>query len=109
MQFMIFNLEHMAKEESILNKILWRYYSDDEIIHIQHKIVSALSPGSASTVSRWMMRGLNNPEIIRWLKTIEELAPETVFENLFAIAESELPEQRFRLVLEALTDRMILV
>ena len=31
MKFMLFNLEHMAKEEEILNPILWRYYSDDEL------------------------------------------------------------------------------
>ena len=33
-RFLISNLEHMAKEEDILNRILWRYYSDDEIMSI---------------------------------------------------------------------------
>lgn len=100
--FMVFNLEHMAKEESILNKILWRYYSDEEILDIQKKIIANLSPWSASVGSRWMMRGLNNPEIVRWLKSVEETAPEAIFQNLFATAEKELPEHRFRQVLEAL-------
>jgi hemerythrin-like domain-containing protein len=101
-QFMVFNLEHMAKEENILNKILWRYYSDEEILDIQRKIVANLSPWSASVSSRWMIRGLNNPEIVRWLRSVEESAPETVFQNLFATAEKELPEHRFRRVQEAL-------
>src|SRR5260221_224440 len=26
-EFMTFNLQHMAKEETILNNLLWRYYS----------------------------------------------------------------------------------
>ena len=107
MQFMIFNLEHMSKEETILNKILWRYYSDNEIVDIQNKIIAALTPWSAATGSRWMMRGLNDPEIIRWLKTIEESAPETVVQNLFDTAEKELPEHRFRKVLEALTEGVL--
>ena len=107
-QFMVFNLEHMSKEESILNKILWRYYSDEDILGIQQKILASLSPWSAATSSRWMMRGLNNPEIVRWLRTVEESAPETVFLNLFATAEKELPDERFRQVLEALTEGVML-
>lgn len=107
-QFMVFNLEHMAKEENILNKILWRYYSDEEILVIQHEIVASLSPWAAKTSSLWMMRGLNNPEIVRWLRTIEDSAPESVFQNLFATAERELPEHRFRQVLEALTEGVML-
>jgi len=103
---MVFNLEHMAKEESILNKILWRYYSDEEILGIQRKIVAGLSPWSASVGTRWMMRGLNNPEIIYWLKAVEESAPEAVFQNLFAIAKKELSEHRFRQVQEALEEVM---
>jgi hypothetical protein len=107
-QFMIFNLEHMAKEETILNKILWRYYTDDEILNIQHNIVASLSPWSAETSSRWMMRGMNTPEIVLWLRAVEDSAPEGVFQNLFATAEKELPEHRFRQVLEALTEEVIL-
>jgi hemerythrin-like domain-containing protein len=107
-QFMVFNLDHMAKEESILNKILWRYYSDEDILSIQQKIVASLTPWSAAASSKWMMRGLNNPEIVRWLQTVEESAPETGFQNLFGIAEKELPDERFTQVLEALTEAEML-
>lgn len=107
-QFMVFNLEHMSKEETILNKILWRYYSDGEILAIQKNILASLTPWSATNGSRWMMRGLNNPEIVGWLKSVEESAPEAAFQKLFAIAERELPERRFRHVLESLTERVML-
>jgi hypothetical protein len=107
-QFMVFNLEHMSKEETILNKILWRYYSDGEILAIQKNILASLTPWSATNGSRWMMRGLNNPEIVGWLKSVEESAPEAAFQKLFAIAERELPERRFRHVLESLTEGVML-
>jgi len=107
-QFMVFNLEHMSKEETILNKILWRYYSDGEILAIQKNILASLTPWSATNGSRWMMRGLNNPEIVGWLKSVEESAPEAAFQKLFAIAERELPERRFRHVLETLTEGVML-
>jgi hypothetical protein len=107
-QFMVFNLEHMAKEENILNKVLWRYYSDEQIIEIQTNIVAHLSPKSSEIGTRWMMRGLNNPEIVRWLKSVEESAPEIVFQKLFSTAEKELSEVRFRQVLELLTEGVML-
>ena len=107
-QFMVFNLEHMSKEETILNKILWRYYSDGEILAIQKNILASLTPWSATNGSRWMMRGLNNPEIVGWFKSIEESASEAAFQKLFAIAERELPQRRFRHVLESLTEGVML-
>jgi len=106
-QFMVFNLEHMSKEEAILSKILWRYYSEEEILDIQKNILASLTPWSATNGSRWMMRGLNNAEIIGWLKSVEESAPEAAFQKLFAIAERELPERRFRNALESLTEEVM--
>lgn len=103
-EFMIFNLEHMAKEETVLNKILWRYYSDAEIIAINQRIVASISPEEMAVTSAWMMRGMSNAEISGWLKAVEKNAPEPVFTRLFSIAEKELPNDRFRKVLENLTE-----
>jgi hypothetical protein len=102
--FMTFNLGHMAKEESVLNSRLWRYYSDAEIIGLNQKIVAAIPPGEIQLTSAWMMKGMNNMEITIWLKTVQKNAPEAVFSMLFAIAEKELPYQRFRKILEDLTE-----
>lgn len=102
-EFMIFNLEHMAKEESVLNKVLWRYYTDDEIKAINQRIVAAVPQNEMIVASAWMMRGLNNAEISDWLKAVEKTAPRPVFSNLFSTAEKELPQDRFRKVIENLT------
>jgi hypothetical protein len=102
--FMIFNLEHMAKEETMLNKVLWRYYSDTEILAINQRIVASIPPQEIAIASVWMMRGMSNTEISGWLKGVEENAPEPVFTQLFSIAEKELPNNRFRKVLENLTE-----
>ena len=102
--FMIFNLEHMAKEETMLNKVLWRYYSDAEILSINQRIVASIPPQEIAIASVWMMRGMSNTEISGWLKGVEENAPEPVFTQLFSIAEKELPNDRFRKVLENLTE-----
>ena len=103
-EFMIFNLEHLAKEETVLNKILWRYYSDAEIMGINQSIIASIPQDEAVVTSAWMMRGLSNAEISGWLKAVEKNAPQAVFTQLFSIAEKELPHARFRKVLENLTE-----
>ncbi len=102
--FMVFNLEHMAKEEAVLNKVLWRYYSDAEIMTLSQKIVATIPPEEMAFTSTWMIRGMSNAEISGWLKAVEKNAPEPVFTMLFSIAERELPGDRFRKVTENLTE-----
>lgn len=103
-EFMIFNLEHMAKEESVLNKVLWRYYTDDEIRSINQRIVAAIPQQELAVSTAWMLRGLSNDEISGWLKAVEKTAPAPVFSGLFNAAEKELPNDRFRRVIENLTE-----
>ncbi|RYG03931.1 MAG: hypothetical protein EOO02_07300 [Chitinophagaceae bacterium] len=103
-EFMVFNLEHMAREEVLLNKILWRYYTDAEIVSINQRIVQSISPQEMAATSRWMMRGLSAAEISHWLKEIERNAPAHVFAQFLAMAEKELSHQRFTKVSESLTE-----
>jgi hypothetical protein len=103
-EFMIFNLEHMAKEEVVLNKILWRYHTDAEIIGINQRIVQTIPPQEMAAMSKWMMRGMSGAEISYWLKEVERNAPAHVFAQLLAMAEKELPQQRFLKVAESLTE-----
>ena len=102
-KFMVFNLEHMGKEEEILNPIFWRYYTDTDLLAVTREIVANIPPDYMAQFSRWMMRGLSNPEITYWLRSVEREAPEVVFQALFTTAEKELSEKRFRQVLEGLT------
>jgi hypothetical protein len=107
-KFMVFNLEHMAKEEEVINKILWRHYNDAEIMTITRRIIASVPQDYLVQYNKWMMKGLNNAEITGWLKAVEENSSEPVFRSLFATAETELPEKRFRLVLEGLTEGAML-
>ncbi|HEY6503823.1 MAG TPA: hemerythrin domain-containing protein [Chitinophagaceae bacterium] len=107
-KFMVFNLEHMAKEEDVLNPILWRHYTDAELMGITQQIIARIPEDYMAQYSKWMMRGLNNAEITGWLKGVEKNAPEFVFQSLFVTAEKELPQRRFRLVLESLSEGAML-
>jgi hemerythrin superfamily protein len=107
-KFLLFNIEHMGKEEDVLNPILWRYYTDAELMKITEQIIAAIPLDYRAQYSKWMMRGLNNAEITGWLRGVEKNAPENVFQSLFVTAEKELPERRFRQVLEGLTEGAML-
>jgi len=102
--FLAFNLVHMAKEEDIINNLLWRYYTDAQIRAIEKQIIAMQTPESTAVVWKWMLRGLSNREIIDWLRAVEKSVPRLVFNNLVATAEKELPRDRFQQVVDELTE-----
>ena len=100
--FTIFNLQHMAKEEDILNRLLWRYYTDDEIRAISGRLSASVEPWMQEYYAKWMLRGINNTEAATWMKAIERGMPPIVYQTLLTKAEEELPAQRFRAVCRSL-------
>ena len=101
-RFMVFNLEHMAKEEDIINQILWRYYSDDEIKAVVAQISQSTPPWMHDFYAKWMLRGISNGEVISWMKMIEKAQPPVVFQTLVQKAEQELPRKRFQKIRQSL-------
>ena len=103
-EFLVFNLEHMAKEETLLNHALWRHYTDDEIKAISRKLVASIPPDEMQAVARWMLRGISNTDAIGWLTEMRHTAPEFVFKGLMKMAQEELSEVRFAIVQEGLEE-----
>ena len=107
MDFMIFNLEHMAKEERVLNPVLWTYYSDVQLLEMNAKLVASIPLPDKEISSKWMMRGISNKEAILWLKAVKQTAPKHVFQALLAIADTELPVHRRIVVKEAVLEETV--
>nr|WP_282457895.1 hypothetical protein [Chitinophaga sedimenti] len=63
-ELIAFTLYHQNKEESVLNKSLWAHYPDASIVQLETAMFSALSPGCLLEESRWMLRALNDAEVI---------------------------------------------
>jgi hypothetical protein len=103
-EFLIFNLQHMAKEEDIINKLLWRNYTDEELKGITGNIIANIAPEQMIQFNRWMMRGLSNCEIAGWLKEVKNTAPDFVFQSLMQTASRELNIHRLQLVQESITE-----
>ncbi|MFL5741007.1 MAG: hemerythrin domain-containing protein [Flavisolibacter sp.] len=106
--FMAFNLRHMAKEEDIVNKILWRYYSDDEIKNINAQILQATPPWIQEFFMTWMLRGINDVEAVNWMKAIGKTRPEVVLQSILQKAEQEWPVPRYRKIAGSLKEESVL-
>jgi hypothetical protein len=99
-EFLVFNLKHMAKEESYLNNILWTHFTDEQLHDITATIMVNLPQDKIKKNQVWMMRALSNNEIAAWLNMVKQEAPEFVFNGLMALGERELPTQRWNMIRE---------
>lgn len=94
-EFMVFNLQHMAKEEILINQVLWEHYTDQQIMDIQQKLVATIPPQELAVASKWMFRGINDMEAVYWLMGVRATAPPVVFQSLVQTGEKELPAERW--------------
>lgn len=105
MDFMVFNLQHMAKEEMVLNPVLWAYYTDEQLLEMNARIVASVPAAEKAVSARWMMRGISNREAVQWLKAVKRSASESDFHALWSLADSELPVHRRIEVKEAVLEQ----
>lgn len=106
--FIAFNLYHMNKEELMFNQVLWEHYTDGEIFAIDHALVSTVAPDVLIDMSRWMMRGISNEEVIGWLNGIKNNAPPEVFSVFMNLAEEELSPNRLKDIQASLTEGILI-
>lgn len=99
--FMIFNLEHMGKEEMLINQVLWKHYTDEQLISINQQIVAAIPAEEMAITSKWMIRSISNHEAINWLQGVKASAPLFVLQNILTEAAKHLPAERFEKIQEA--------
>jgi hemerythrin-like domain-containing protein len=101
-EFIAFNLYHMNKEENVLMGLLWEHYTDAEIHQMELEIIQSIPPQTLMVESRWMMRSINNQEVIGWLSGVRQGAPAEVFNAFLQMANDELPSDRLATVRAAL-------
>ena len=94
--FIAFNLTHMNKEEDLLNAVLWKYYTDLELMQITQALISTIPPEDLFDQSRRMMISINKEELITWLTGIKLKAPQEIFTLHMKMAEDVLPEKRWQ-------------
>jgi hypothetical protein len=106
-EFMVFNLQHMGKEEIYINEALWKHYTDEQIISATEKLIASLPPAEMQLVAKWMLRGISTAETINWLKSIKRSSPKPAFNGLMNLAQSVLSKIQFEIVQEALEEEVL--
>ncbi|HET7896493.1 MAG TPA: hemerythrin domain-containing protein [Flavisolibacter sp.] len=102
--FLAFNVEHMRKEETIVNGVLWQHYSDEALLQKVQEISAAIPPQENRHFCYWMLKGMATHEIIDWYRAIKLSAPPPVLEFFYSLAEEALPAAVWNGVKEGLQE-----
>ena len=105
-EFVVFNLEHMAKEEILLNQALWKHYTDEQIMKKHQQLLATIPPVEMQSAAKWMIRSISTTDAINWLKHVKETAPAFVFTNLLHIAQEEMTELQFAILQEGIEENI---
>jgi hypothetical protein len=93
--FVAFNIGHMNKEEKELNAVLWKHYTDTELMGVTHQIVSSIPQELLIEESRFMMRAINDQEIMQWMTGMKMNAPKEVYGYYLQLLAQEISPLRF--------------
>lgn len=102
--FLAFNVEHMKKEETVINEVLWKHYSDEVLLRKVQEISAAIPPAENRQFCFWMLKGMATYEIIDWYRAIRQAAPPPVFEFFCSLAEEALPAAQWQEVQQSLAE-----
>ncbi len=94
-EFTAFNLYHMNKEEKELNQSFWKHYSDEQIKRTEQMLIQSFTPEKMAISARVILKGATNQEVVDWLKEVAANAPAPVYQLLFNLAGTKLPEVRW--------------
>jgi len=104
-EFMIFNLEHMAKEEMLLNSVMWQHYTDEQLIDINRRLVATIPADEMALASGWMMRGINFADAISWLNAVRSSGSPMIYASLLRLAEKEMSAELLDKVMDVLQEK----
>lgn len=100
--FVAHNFEHMQREESEHNAVLWSVYSDAELIEIENALKASIAPPDMAIIARWMLGANDHAFRVAMLSGVRAHAPAPVFEMMLGLARTHLSERDWRKVAQAL-------
>jgi len=100
--FVAHNLEHMEKEETVHNAVLWACYSDEEILAIENELRASIAPQEMHLALRWMLPHMNPAERAAMLRGMRQAAPAEAFEGVLGLVRPLLGGRDWRKLSAAL-------
>jgi len=91
-------LQHMSKEETVINEILWSNYSDKELIGIEVEMMKQATSSDCTWYTGKILKELSNREILVWVDSIKEHASPFMLKKLISTARFVLPIDRWQMI-----------
>jgi hemerythrin-like domain-containing protein len=91
-------LQHIYKEETVLNEILWNNFSDEQLVAMESVIVTNMKPCEKETYTRQLLKWLSNQEIIVWICNVMDNGYYHHASDLLQSARTSLPDERWQFI-----------
>jgi hypothetical protein len=91
-------LQHMNKEETVINEILWSNYSDRQLVGMEVEMMKQATTSDCSWYTGKIMKELSNREILMWVDIIKEHASPFMLKKLISTARIVLPIDRWQMI-----------
>ena len=91
-------LQHMNKEETVVNELLWSNYTDKQLVALEVEILKQSTPEACTWYTGKILKELNNTEIIVWINGIAEHASSNIIEKLISTTQRVLPIDRWQMI-----------
>jgi hemerythrin-like domain-containing protein len=91
-------LQHMNKEETVINEILWSNYSDTQLVGMEVEIMKQATSSDCTWYTGKILKVLSNREILLWIDIIKEHASPFMIKKLISTARIVLPIDRWQMI-----------
>ena len=91
-------LQHMNKEETVINEILWSNFSDKQLIGMEVEMMKQASSSDSTWYTGKILKELSNREILMWVDIIKEHASPFMLKKLISTARIVLPIDRWQMI-----------
>lgn len=100
-------LAHMIFEERMVLQLIWENYSDEELIHQHHSIVSSFTPEKILRWFKYIIPALDPSERIMALAGLKANAPKAFFDQLMNVIGAEMDNSAFSSLVESLEEKTL--
>ncbi len=91
-------LQHMNKEETVINEILWSNYTDRQLIGMEVEMMKQATSIDSTWYTGKILKVLSNREILMWVDIIKEHASPFMLKKLISTARIVLPIDRWQMI-----------
>jgi len=93
--FILYNLEHMHREETENNAALWAAFTDRELDAITAALVAQIPEEANALFLAWMVIAFNHAERVLLLRQMASQAPAQVYAAALSVAKEQLSKKEW--------------